>query len=113
MSNHQQLVELYWESCWNARATHRLADVFHDPYTHGRTAFSTTEMALIVEDTVASFPDLQVRVDEKHVDDDIVITRSTFLGTHGGPVFGLRATGTAIELPSLDIFFFRDGKVWR
>jgi predicted ester cyclase len=42
---------------------------------------------------------------------DVVITRARFSGTHGGAAFGIGATGRAISAPTLDAYFFRDGKV--
>jgi predicted ester cyclase len=42
---------------------------------------------------------------------DVVITRLRFIPTHGGVIFGLSPTGKAVDVPTLDIFFFRDGKV--
>ncbi len=51
-------------------------------------------------------------MNETRVLDETVITRSTFIGTHGGEVFGLSPTGKTVEMPTLDVFYFREGKVW-
>ena len=53
----------------------RRAEVFHDPYTHGRTQVSPTRMAATINETVASLPDVQVCVDETELLSDLVITR--------------------------------------
>ena len=112
MASNGEIVDLYWETCWNGRRPDRLAEVFHDPYTHGRTEFSPALMAGIMETTWREFPDLRVEMGETRVLEDTVITRSTFIGTHDGTVFGLGPTGKTVEMPTLDVFFFRDGKVW-
>lgn len=112
MASNIDLVELYWETCWNGRRSDRLSEVFHDPYTHGRAEFSPTLMAGIIEETLLAFPDFRVQVNETRLLEDAVITRSTFTGTHGGEIFGLPPTGKTVELPTLDVFFFREGKVW-
>jgi len=112
MASGPELVSLYWETCWNGRQVDRLGEVFHDPYTHGKTVFSPALMAGIIEETVQEFPDFRVQVNETRVLDEAVITRSKFIGTHGGVVFGLSPTGRTVELPTLDVFFFREGKVW-
>lgn len=112
MTSNAELVHLYWETCWNGRQVERLPEVFHDPYTHGRTPFSPTLMAGIVQETLREFPDMRVQVKETRVVEDAVITRSTFVGTHGGEIYGLPPTGKIVELPTLDVFFFREGKVW-
>ena len=111
MASHADVIELYWETCWNGRRPDRLAEVFHDPYMHGRKESSPALMAGILEETFGSFPDLRVEVSETRVLDETVITRSTFIGTHGGEIFGLRATGKVVEMATLDVFFFREGKV--
>ncbi len=111
MASNADAVTVYWESCWNDRRTERLVEVFHDPYTHGRTQVSPARMAAIIDETVASLPDVQVCVDETEVLSDVVITRSRFIATHGGVILGLDPTGKPVNVPTLDIFFFRDGKV--
>lgn len=62
---------------------------------------------------MASFPDLHVRIDDLEDLGETVITRTRFIGTHLGVIFGLPATGRAIDAPSLDVFFFRGGRVTR
>lgn len=105
------VVRLYWDVCWNERRVDQLAEVFSDPYTHGRTRFSPERHAEIIRGTVVSFPDLRVSVDELEDRGNLVITRSRFIGTHGGPIFGLGPTGRPMEAPSLDVYFFDAGKV--
>lgn len=112
MASNADVIDVYWKACWNGREVNRLGEVFHDPYTHGRTQFSPTLMAGIMEEAWRQFPDFQVQVNERQVLDDAVITRATFIGTHGGQIFGLSPTGRTVELPTLDVFFFRGGKVW-
>lgn len=105
------VVETYWNLCWNERRVGLLDAVFHDPYTHGRTQFSPALMAELIAETVAGFSDFRVQIDEVHELEDTVITRSTFSGTHDGEVFGLAPSGKQVRMPTLDAFFFEDGKV--
>lgn len=109
----EEAVRLYWQTCWNERRTERLGEVFHDPYLHGKTEFTPARLAGIVDWAVAAFADFRVQVNESATVGDAVITRSTFLGTHTGKIYGLPPTGRPVALPTLDLFFFRDGKVWR
>jgi steroid delta-isomerase-like uncharacterized protein len=108
-----ELIRMYWAACWNERRVEQLREVFHDEYLHGRTSRTPADHAEIVRETVASFPDLQVRIDDLEDLGETVITRTRFIGTHQGVIFGLSATGRAIDAPSLDVFFFRDGRVAR
>ncbi|MEX0625257.1 MAG: ester cyclase, partial [Chloroflexota bacterium] len=99
------LIRMYWADCWNERRVERLREVFHDEYLHGRTSLTPADHAEIVRETVASFPDLHVRIDDLEDLGETVITRTRFIGTHLGVIFGLPATGRAIDAPSLDVFF--------
>ena len=112
MSN-AETVRMYWQVCWNERRVDRLADVFHAEYLHGRRSSSPEGHAAIIEETVRSFPDLQVHIDDLEDLGDTIITRTRFVVTHGGEIFGLRATGRSIEGPSLDVYFFDRGRVRR
>jgi predicted ester cyclase len=105
------LVRHYWERCWNERALHELGQVFHEPYQHNRSVVTVAEHAAIIEDTVRSFPDVRVEIVDIAETGDTVITRARFVGTHGGEVFGIAPTSRAISAPTLDAFFFRDGRV--
>ena len=41
----------------------------------------------------SAFPDLHVRIDEQIADDEKVVTRKTFAGTHRGEFMGVPAAG--------------------
>lgn len=111
MSTPIELVRRYWERCWNERALDELGDIFHEPYQHNRSEGTIADHAAIIEDTVRSFPDVRVEIVDLAATGDVVITRARFIGTHGGDVFGIGPTGRAISAPTLDVYFFRDGKV--
>ncbi len=113
MTRPEILIQTYWERCWNARDIDRLAEVFHDPYIHNRVDRTPAQHAEIILDTIQSFPDFRVRIDDIEVVGDAVITRCTFLGSHGGEIFGIQGTGRQISAPTLDVYFFREGQVGR
>jgi len=107
------VVNLYWEQCWNQRRTDRLSEVFHDPYLHGITEVPISRMAAIVDEAVGWMPDFKTEAIDSEILENVIINRMIFTGTHKGKLFGISGTGKPIRCPSLDIFFFRDGKVWR
>ncbi|HET7686488.1 MAG TPA: ester cyclase [Candidatus Limnocylindria bacterium] len=113
MASSAEIIEMYWVSCWNERRTDLLADVFADPYLHGRTSLTPADHAEIVHETVASFPDLRVELVDLADLGDTVITRTRFHGTHGGRIFGLEPTGRTFSAPSLDVYFFEGDRVAR
>jgi len=51
----------------------------------------------------AAFPDLRVRIHEQIADDEKVVTRKTFEGTHGGEFMGVPATGRPVSFEVIDI----------
>lgn len=59
----------------------------------------------------AAFPDLKVEISEQIAEDDKVVTRKTFRGTHGGPFLGLAPTGASVHFEVIDILTVRDRKI--
>ena len=57
------------------------------------------------------FPDLQVRIDEQVADDEKVVTRKTFEGTHRGEFMGVPASGRRVSFEVIDILTIRDGRI--
>jgi len=111
MSTPTDLVRRYWERCWNERAVDELGEIFHESYQHNRSEATVAEHAAIIEDTVRSFPDVRVEIVDIAATGDAVISRARFIGTHGGVVFGIGPTGRAMSAPTLDVYFFQNGKV--
>ncbi|MEA2239416.1 MAG: hypothetical protein QOC81_4140 [Thermoanaerobaculia bacterium] len=58
-----------------------------------------------------AFPDLKVDISEQIAEDDRVVTRKTFRGTHGGPFLGLPATGSSVRFEVVDILTIRDRRI--
>ena len=57
-----------------------------------------------------AFPDLSVQIHAQVTEGDLVTTRKTIRGTHRGAVFGIEATGKAVEIDVIDIVRVKDGK---
>jgi hypothetical protein len=55
------------------------------------------------------FPDLHAETHEQLVDDDKVVTRKTFHGTHTDEFMGIPPTGRALAWNVIDIVGVRDG----
>jgi steroid delta-isomerase-like uncharacterized protein len=58
-----------------------------------------------------AFPDLRVLISEQIADDERVVTRKTFQGTHGGSFIGIPASGNPVAFEVVDILALRDGKI--
>ena len=55
-------------------------------------------------------PDLRAQVHDMLADDDKVVTRKTFYGTHTGEFMGLPPTGNPIAVNVIDIVRVRNGQ---
>ena len=107
----EELVRLFWESCWNERRTDRLAEIFPDPFTFGDREGPLARLVEVIEETAASSSDLKIEIRSMHSLGPAVVTRTWLTGTHTGPLFGVPATGKPFRTPNLDVFIFREGKV--
>lgn len=58
----------------------------------------------------SSFPDLHIAVDDLIAEGDRVAARLTIAGTHQGEMLGIPPTGKRVEVSSIDIIRFEDGK---
>ena len=57
-----------------------------------------------------AFPDLRVTVDDALAEDDRVMVRQTFQGTHQGEFAGIAPTGRAVSFVGIDVVRIRDGR---
>jgi steroid delta-isomerase-like uncharacterized protein len=57
-----------------------------------------------------AFPDLQVKVEQIFEDGDTCVARVRFLGTQEGEFQGIPPSGKRIDIESIDIVRFEDGK---
>jgi predicted ester cyclase len=59
----------------------------------------------------SAFPDLVVRIREQVADDEKVVTRKVFEGTHRGEFMGVAGTGRPIAFEVMDILTIRGGAI--
>jgi steroid delta-isomerase-like uncharacterized protein len=57
-----------------------------------------------------AFPDIEATMDDLVVAGDRVVGRFTYRGTHAGPYYGTPATGSSIEMRSIDIWRTENGE---
>jgi predicted ester cyclase len=58
-----------------------------------------------------AFPDLTATIEEQLAQDDRVMTRVTFRGTHTGDLLGLAPTGKPIELTIVELHTWENGRL--
>jgi len=59
----------------------------------------------------AAFPDLIFTIEDMIAERDKVVARVSLRGTHKGDFMGVPATGRSVEMDSIDIMRFADGKL--
>jgi steroid delta-isomerase-like uncharacterized protein len=59
----------------------------------------------------AAFPDGQYTIEDVVAEEDRVVARTTFNGTHQAEMQGIPATGTAVSMVSITIFRLDNGKI--
>lgn len=59
----------------------------------------------------AGFPDLRADIEQVVAQDDLVVLRMTWRGTHTGPVMGIPPTGKTVAWQVIDTMRVADGKV--
>lgn len=58
-----------------------------------------------------AFPDLTTTIEDIIVEDNKVVSRLRFSGTHRGEFGGIPPTGKKIDVQAIDIVAYRDGKL--
>ncbi|MGQ0467925.1 MAG: ester cyclase [Sporichthyaceae bacterium] len=79
---------------------------FPDATCHGADA-----IAAYIEGILAALPDFHIDLQTLAADGDSVFIRYVITGTHTGPFKGVSGTGKRVELPGMDHFTIRDGKI--
>jgi predicted ester cyclase len=58
-----------------------------------------------------AFPDCRFEIDDMVAEDDRVVTKKTFTGTHSADFMEIPATGKKVTLQFVDIMRVRDGRI--
>ena len=81
-------------------------------YDHSLPQVRSIEDAIaILKQTHASFPDLQVTIDDLIEEDNKVTFRGHFTGTHLGEFAGFAPSGLRVEFEALEIFKLENQKI--
>ncbi|QKV96010.1 ester cyclase [Streptomyces sp. NA02950] len=67
----------------------------------------------VLDDIVATFPDLRVRIDAIHVSGSVVTFRETLTGTQVRPFLGVPATHRGISFRATDVHHLAHGRIMR
>jgi steroid delta-isomerase-like uncharacterized protein len=115
LERNKDVIRRFFDEMWNpwnfAKADELLAPeiVFQGTLGNelrGRDAFRT-----YMRKVRSAFPDFHNSIVEITAEDDRVVARSFYRGTHRGEIFGLAPTGKAISYAGAAFFRIRDGQV--
>ena len=110
-----QVVKRWFEEVWNQRRRETIDEIAApDAVLHGlggQPLRGPAGFLQFYEAFLTSFPDVGVTVEDVLVDGNRSAVRLTARATHGGPAFGLAATGTPIVLTAMVFMHWKDGKV--
>jgi hypothetical protein len=81
-------------------------------YDHSLPQVRSIEDAIaILKQTHASFPDLQVTIDDLIEEENKVVFRGHFTATHLGEFVGFASSGLRVEFEALEIFKLENQKI--
>lgn len=99
----KERIQAMLDEVWNDRRPDRLAEFWVDE--------TRNEAERLHEVLFAAFSDLQVRVDDMIAEEDRVVVRLWFTGTHDGPFQGVPANGREVAFGAIRIYRLVGGRV--
>jgi predicted ester cyclase len=97
----------------NSHDTGSFATIFTDGYIQhsGRSPSGLAAQIANLQHIVETWPDIQMRVEDRIIDDDKIAARVTFTATHSRTVLGVAPTGRKISFVTMDIWRTEGGKL--
>jgi predicted ester cyclase len=65
----------------------------------------------LAETLLPAIPDMELPIEDLVAEGEKVLARLSVRGTHKGELMGISATGRKVNIPVLDLFQVRDGKL--
>ena len=96
----------------NTHDTSVFAEIFTQSYIQ-HSGRSPSGLAAQVENfrrIIASMPDVRMTVDDRIVEGDKIVARTTYSATHTQPLRGIAPTGKAFTFRTIDIWRIENGK---
>jgi len=115
VSGNKALIRRYYADLWNrwdaAAIDELIAPGIEFRGSIGRTVHGIEEFRGYVEQIRGAFPDFHNEIEELIAEDDRVVARLTYSGTHRGTLFGMAGTGRRIRYDGIAIFTIRGGRI--
>jgi len=115
MTAQKDIVRLFYDEMWNKADKSRIAEIFHPGFSFrgslGPVLTGHQQFAAYVDDVVSALPDFACEILEMTEEDDRVVAKMRFGGTHAGELLGYAPTGRRTSWHGSAHFRFRDGLV--
>jgi len=109
------LIRRYYSELWNEWSTAAIEELISPSIVFrgsiGTAVNGIEEFKRYVNRIRAAFPDFHNHLDELIGEDDKVVARLTYTGTHRGELFGFSGTNKKITYSGIAIFQFREGRI--
>src|SRR5713101_1890687 len=115
LRNYKSLIRRYYSELWNEWSTAAIEELISPSIVFrgsiGTAVNGIEEFKRYVNRIRAAFPDFHNHLDELIGEDDKVVARLTYTGTHRGELFGFSGTNKKITYSGIAIFQFREGRI--
>lgn len=115
MDPNRQLIVRYYEEMWNHWRFELIPTLIaNDIVFRGSLGIDVSGHAgfrRYMETIRGAFPDFQNIIEELIVENDRIVARLTYRGTHSGTLLGVPATGQKVEYAGVAIFRIRESRI--
>ena len=108
------LARRWFDEVWNKRHDATVHELLHpDAVGHleGLVSRGIVEFLAARAFIVNAFPDFRLNVDDAVGQNDVVVVRWSFEGTHGGEFLGIAPTATPVRFRGITWLRFSDGRI--
>ncbi|PLY08501.1 MAG: hypothetical protein C0625_02530 [Arcobacter sp.] len=114
-SLYKNLVRQYYEELWNKQNKDYMDILFDDNISfRGSLNIETNgkkEFAEYMDKILTAIPNLYHGIEVILFENNVVVTKAIYNGTHKGELFGFKATNNRIKYNGASFFRFKDDKI--
>lgn len=111
----KQREDKFWEHLFDERGWSAVSEIVSTDIvfrgTLGKEVRGIEGLRRYLLDARAVFPDLRGSVNDLVAEEDKVVARLTFLGTHGGKLFGVAPTGRPVAYEGIAVHRMAEGRI--
>jgi len=113
VERNKRVVRTLYEECLNRGRLERLPELVADEYEGVSKTRGPDGFRIIVEGLRTGFPDIRYTIEDLLAEDDRVVIRWTWEGTHDGRYLVFPPSGKKHRVSGITIYEVKDGKIVR